>query len=308
MTKQLWCYDLESFPNLFLLGFKNPKTGEVRIFEISTRKNNSISARRFLRERVSKLVAFNSTNYDAILLDYFLKTKTTNPKKFNELSVRTINGNSSNHNPILPHLDLFKVLHFDNKNKRTSLKYCEFGLKMPVVQDLPYSFDRDLTNGQIQKVVEYLHHDLAATERLYLEYRDKIYLRAVIQKEYGLRCMNWSDSKIGEKLLLKLYCEETGDDPEIITAQRTDFRTVRINDMLPDYLDFKVPEFKKAFEEVRTVTLSKGNWSLAHVFYFNDIKYTIGLGGIHSTDRGIWKASKELLLHDEDVGKHSCPQ
>jgi len=120
--------------------------------------------------------------------------------------------------------------------------------------------------------------------------------------------MNWSDSKIGEKLLLKLYCEETGDDPEIITAQRTDFRTVRINDMLPDYLDFKVPEFKKAFEEVRTVTLSKGNWSLAHVFYFNDIKYTIGLGGIHSTDRGIWKASKELLLHDEDVGKHSCPQ
>jgi hypothetical protein len=301
--KKLWCYDLEVFKNLFLLGFRCPRTGETRIFEISSRKNNAISARRFLKKEVSSLVGFNTTNYDSILLDYFIKTTVSANSKFYALSQKAVSGYAGrNENPVIPHLDLFKVLHFDNPNKRTSLKYCEFGLNMPVVQDLPYAFDKELSYKQIKHVVEYLDHDLDATEALYKEYLNKIYLRGVFQKEYGLRCRNWSDSKIGEKLLLHFYCQQTGDDPDIINAQRTNMFDLELNTVLSDYLEFKNPIFKSVYEQIKNTTLTPNNWKLKIKFEFNDLHYVVGLGGIHSSDRGIWKATEDLLIDDRDVG------
>jgi len=49
----------------------------------------------------------------------------------------------SNH--IVPQIDLFKIHHFDNNSKRTSLKKLEFNMRSEKIQDLPYQVGSTLT-------------------------------------------------------------------------------------------------------------------------------------------------------------------
>lgn len=300
--KENYVYDLEVYPNYTAWGFMNIATKEVRIFEISSRTNNAISLHRFLRQNVKGLIGFNNLNYDSRLIDSFLRTKRANNSWYYRLSQNYVNSSFANPKPLIPQLDLFKILHFDNRAKRTSLKYCEFGLGMKNIQDLPYPFDSTLTSEQMDEVNKYLLNDLKATYKLYEEYKDKIYLRSVLEREYGLPCTNWSDSKIGEELLLSLYCKASGEDPEEISKKRTTYSDTLVKDLLPKYLSFSVPEFKTAYEWMSKQTLTEDNWSLEYKFEHNSIEYVLGLGGIHSSDSGIWRTSDTLLIHDEDVG------
>jgi hypothetical protein len=301
--KRVWSYDLESYPNCFLAGFYNPKSGKHRIFEISDRMNNSISLYRFLTTKVSGLIGFNNLSYDSHLINYFLRTKVKDPKRYYNISQRVIATKYSvDRNPLIPQLDYFKILHFDNKAKRTSLKYCEFGLRMKNVQDLPYDFRKNLRNAQIDYLRDYLIHDLEATTKLAEVYADKTYLRKQMKSKFGIECKNFSDSKLGEELLLKLYCDITKEDPDIISKQRTYIDKLEIKDILSPYLHFENDILKGVYEQVKNTVLTKNNWQLEIKFDFNDQHYKVGLGGIHSSDRGIWKATKDLLIDDRDVG------
>ena len=64
MNKQLFVFDLETYPNFFLAVFKNIVTKEYNYFEISDRKSDQISLKKFLNEQVKGLIGFNNLNFD----------------------------------------------------------------------------------------------------------------------------------------------------------------------------------------------------------------------------------------------------
>lgn len=299
--KKIYVYDLEVFKQCFLAGFINPKTGEKKIFEISTRKNNATSLYRFLRDRVKGLVGFNNLSYDNTLINYFVRTKITNPLKYYELSQKIINDNLRAAPQLIPQLDIYKVNHWDNRAKITSLKAAEARMNFYNVADLPYPFDKDLTPREIQKVVEYLHNDLEATLELYKLYKNKYYLRNEIKKKYKLKCDNWSDSKIGEQLLLKLYCEKTNSDPDLVRNLRTNRKEIIVSDIIFPYIEFKTSQLQELLETIKSEVITDTKGGFKHVFDYGGITTHLAQGGIHAAKPGIYKTTKEKIVLDLDV-------
>ena len=50
---------------------------------------------------------------------------------------------------IFPQIDLFKIHHFDNKAKSTSLKMLEFNMKSHNIEDLPFPVGHALTEAEM---------------------------------------------------------------------------------------------------------------------------------------------------------------
>src|SRR5690606_37685331 len=98
--------------------------------------------------------------------------------------------------------DLFKINHFDNKAKMTSLKLLEFNLRLKNLQALPYRFDKELTEQEIFDVIAYNDNDVDATELVYNETKFEIDLRDKMSPKYGIDFTNFNSTKMGEHILI----------------------------------------------------------------------------------------------------------
>jgi hypothetical protein len=55
-------------------------------------------------------------------------------------------------------LDLLKMNHYDNPNRRTSLKDLEFNMNMTKIDAFELDFDKDLNVSDFDKLLEYNKH------------------------------------------------------------------------------------------------------------------------------------------------------
>ena len=295
-----WVYDIEIFKNVVLFGFISLDGKEQKIYEFSSRYNHHIPLHRFLTHKVSLLIGFNNLSYDNQIINYFLRTGIHVPKRYYEVSQKVINSYGSGTTELIPQIDLFKIGHFDRF--KVSLKYCELGMRSEVVADLPYPFDSELDDKQIIKLRKYLGNDLSETLKLYNHFKDKIYLRHQIQKKYGLDCMNWSDSKLGEELLLKLYCEKTGRNPDIVSKLKSRRSGINLGSLILPYVQFSDPVLCDLVEELHTTTVKKTKGEFKKIFNYAGIETHVGLGGIHASKSGIFKSTETHKILDIDVG------
>ena len=297
----IWVYDIETYRNCFLVGFKNIKTGEYRIFEISDRKNQTIALYNFLTQEVNLLIGFNNLTFDYPVIHSLLLYKRSNPNYYYNLAQARIKSNRMHGNPLIPQLDMYRILHYNNKARRTSLKWCEFGLKLPNVADLPFEYFKKLENSEKDTLIEYLRHDLDATEALFTTFQDKIYIRNVLKREYGLDCLNSSDSTIGEQLILKFYLDYTGKSYEDVINLRTNRQEIPVKNIIFPYVKFKTKFFKDILKEVKDVIIrdTRNGFSLA--FDYNDLEYHLKQGGIHASRTGKFISNDEYFIFDLDV-------
>lgn len=117
--------DIECYPNFFLIVFKDYKTKQFDCFEISDRINELLELREYLyNHRNTTLVGFNFDGYDyPVLHDSVLKYDSLTPYQIKNISDKVINTKYSSirqKERLLTYIDLFKVWHYDNKNKATS--------------------------------------------------------------------------------------------------------------------------------------------------------------------------------------------
>jgi hypothetical protein len=120
----------------------------------------------------------------------------------------------------LKQIDLFRIWHFDNKHRRISLKRLEFEMDLENIEEMPINHNKEeMTDEELRLTTEYCINDVEATYQFYLVtigetehplYKgdNKIELREDIETEFGISCINYSDSKIGDEIIKKYYCEE----------------------------------------------------------------------------------------------------
>jgi len=68
-----WCYDLELYPNVFTCTFRCTVTSDLRVYEISERRNDVELLRAFifwLADCGHRGVGFNNCAYDYMILHY----------------------------------------------------------------------------------------------------------------------------------------------------------------------------------------------------------------------------------------------
>ena len=125
-----WVYDCESYPNFFLLCAKNPFTRERKTFQVSMLADERFELANWLMNDVVAMIGFNNLFYDSPVL-YYMITKCMQMRgreltlaifKFGDNKIKNQGRFQKNGTPLKKQFDLFKINHFDNKAKMTSLK------------------------------------------------------------------------------------------------------------------------------------------------------------------------------------------
>lgn len=300
----VWVYDIEIYPNIFLLVFYNKETKEKLIFEISDRKDDEERLRTFLKTKPS-CIGFNNINYDypVIHRGVLLNPNKINPEEIFKISSDVINSEYSSiwDNKILvPQLDLFKIWHYDNKNKSTSLKWLEFAMRSHDVRDLPYPVGSYLTHDEMDNLISYCIHDVMETYKFYTKSLKHIEIRKFYSRYEGINLMNASEIKISKEIFSKHLAKEMGKTINEVKQLRTHVHSANIKDVIFDYIKFEDPINIQTLERFKQSIYSPYNKIEFSVPYKNVIR-EYAEGGLHSFGKaGIYESDDEHILLDLD--------
>lgn len=260
-----WIYDIETYPNVFTFSVIRADGKFAMTFEVSARKNQVdriFACVDYIKEQDDFMVGFNNNNFDYPVMHKLLKLRDGKmPVKGETIAKRvyhyaqeqidSMKGEFAN--TIKPEerhckqIDLFKIHHFDNKARMTSLKMLEFNMRSHNIEDLPYPVGMELSNEQIDVLMQYNAHDVKMTLDFYNHSITQVEFREQLTAKYKRDFMNHNDTKIGkdyfimelEKLRIPVY--KIIDGKRKINQTKRD--VIRIKDCLFSYYDFQRPEF-----------------------------------------------------------------
>jgi hypothetical protein len=325
-------YDIEIYPNLFLVCTKNCADLSTNYFEISPREDKRVELLSYIGDK--RLFGFNNLNYDAKMLERFQKNLHLKGKDLVKMlkqhSDKLITDEKYNkfQKAIdLPNVDLFLMHHFDNDAKRTSLKQLEFVFEMENIQELPFEHNTILTENQIETVIQYCFNDVEATYLLYKYSKEAIELRESLSKEYNINMMSWNSPKIGEKSFAFKLAKEIGSHK---LTKKTYRDTINLGDIIFPYVEFETEGFQnllkyfkqkvitntyKVFTEIpfEELSLIEGHYNLHKTkgvqrnlnILYQDIEFVFGTGGLHAcTKPGIYTSDDDYTIIDIDVSSY----
>lgn len=269
-------FDLETYPNIFTCCIADMQERKIKVFEVSTRKDQREQMFEYLRNvRRQKgwLVGFNNLGFDEPVLQYFLKNKEVTVKELYDHAMKVIQSGYGDNkwqyqvrdkDRLLHQLDLFKLNHYDNKAKATSLKMIEFNGRANNIEDLPFPVGTYLTHQQMDMLIKYNTHDVKETIKFFESNMKNIDFRIDLGKKYGFNAMNWNDSKIGSEYFIMelekagIKCYDSQGKP-----RKTKRTYVDLVDCIFPYVKFERPEFNAILEWLRKqrITETKGVFS-----------------------------------------------
>lgn len=308
-----WVYDVETISNFFSYVAINKNTKEIFRAIIWNNINHLPELYAHL-SKVNGLIGYNNLKFDYPILhhilnrevfyidksadeiskDIYKKAQETIQEEYSEIRETEVK---------IPQLDLFRIWHFDNKAKITSLKKLEINMEFENVQDMPIHHSETITSmEQVKEILIYNKNDVEATLNFYEKTKDKIELRNSLSELYGINCLNYSDSKIGEQLMLNLYCQATGKSISAVRKQRTKRKNFKFSECIPQYINFNTPEFNNLLEYLKGIEVETLKESFAYTFEYNDFEFDLGTGGIHGCIKaGVYEEEDDYVQVDADI-------
>jgi len=272
-----YVYDLESFPNIFTMTVK--QGGSIWQFEISHRRNDIdliIQFLTYLRNNQGRMVGFNNLRYDYPLLHFVINNRASAELAYDKCA-QLINSEDKfahiirDDNQYVPQLDLFKIHHFDNKAKRTSLKSLEFKMRSTTIQELPFPPGTWLTEPQMDILLKYNLHDVLETEKFLKFSENEIKFRESLNRR---RWVNYNDVKIGTEYFRE-ELEKTNPGCTRRFPDGTEQNHIPLSNVILPYIQFKTPQLRAIREQFKTAQ----NINIC----LGDFKLRLGEGGIHGS-------------------------
>ena len=321
------CYDIECLSNLFTYTGYCRQTKDYHQFVIHSSRNDYIAFIAHLRrEKDMVMIGFNNDSYDYPILHHlinhydeyqFLSGYELSQKIYTKSQeiIATQFSAVAEWNKHIKQIDLFKIWHFDNVAKATSLKNLEVAMNLPLVADMPFDHTEWIDASQIAAVLEYNKNDVYATN-VFLDItqgdtelsnykgKNKLYLRYLIKHKYKIDCINYNDIKLGTELILKLYCDKFGFNMKEVRKARSYRPLIKLDDCIPAWCDLRTKPFLGLVEKFRSThihdAILKGVF--AHSVIYNQTKIDFGAGGAHASIKaGVYDTDDYYMILDVDV-------
>jgi hypothetical protein len=318
-TNDVIAYDIETYPNVFTLYAVSVDKKREWYFEVSDQCNDVAEVVTFLltcgRCNVN-LVGYNNLGFDYPVVHWVINNcdAAIDANMIYNYAMAVIRDSFAYtvwpDDRLVHQIDLYKINHFDNKARATSLKVLEFNMRMDNIEDLPFPVGTMLSPQQIEVLKEYNRHDVMATVDFYHHTLKKIKFRAELTHKYQKDFMNHNDTKIGKDYFI-MELEKRGIECyEKVNGRRQPRQTVRdvipLSDIILPCIQFSQSEFNRSLNWFKSqrITETKG--------VFTDVSCTVrgfqfdfGTGGIHgSIESARVEADEENTIIDIDVASY----
>lgn len=300
--------DTEAYRNFWYLGIKRKEDGRRVGFEFSDRADFDRDRVRYILKR-NQSIGFNSLSYDLPMIYMALDGASNSDLK--DASDRLIQNDIPAWRaaeaigtiiPKIDHIDLFET----NPSVRRGLKKLNGSMHAIRLQELPFEHTKVLTHSEMDALIEYCQlGDLDGTEMLFDLMVEAIALRASLtdlHKTVDLRSK--SDAQVGETLI-----KSEAEKRQNKRIKRQDYSRASFRYDVPVWLQFKTPYMQEVLEAIREtdIPVVDGKVQFPKSFekfniVFDGMKYSLGLGGLHSTEqkRAVYSDDENALI-DADV-------
>lgn len=332
--KIVYVYDIEVFPNVFHCTVKNTETGELHKFEISCRRNQLDELVNFfhtvntdytfgdlyttkIQLNTDKLFCgYNNLHYDNpiinYIIDYYIIMKCKGyidicRSIFNLSKVITTSSEDDirawSKWKYMICFDSFDILTMLYSNKlRVGLKEIQVTMQYKNVQEFVADWQADLPENQIDSMIEYNINDVNSTEELLNRCKKDVDLRLAIEDEYGVRVLSKDGVNIGMKILTQKYLEKTGQTWYDIKDLRSPMDVIPLSKVILPFIKYDSPILQKVLDDMKGQIVSPGRKGYENKFIFEGLRYSVGVGGIHSVnDPEIVIPKEDEMLIDIDV-------
>lgn len=324
--KIVYVYDIEVFQNIFHCSVKNTETNNIYKFEISERKNQLRELVKFFKQ-VDKYITwgdyyttninipanvifcgYNNLHYDNPIINYIIEYEdklmqynipTICSSIFN-LS-KTITTSSEDNIDAWKHwkyqiwFDTFDILTMLYSNKlRVGLKEIQVTMQYPNVQEFVCDWTKPLPLEDFDSMIDYNINDIESTSELLNRCKKDVDLRIAIEDEYGVRVLSKDGVNIGMKILTQKYLEKTGLTWWDIKDLRSPMSVIPLKDVILPFIKYDSPILQRVLEDMKNQIVSPGRKGYENKFVFNNLRYSVGVGGIHSVN------SPEIIIPRDD--------
>lgn len=333
MSKELpvLCYDIETMQELFLVVCMIPGKTPKK-FEVSKFKNQLDGFMKYIDTHKNYYwVGYNNLRFDSQVVEWIIR----NYENWHELSGLEICAkiaqkaqdviHDANYDVFpeyreyeltLKQIDLFKINHYDNKNRRVSLKRLEFEMDLENIEEMPIHHTKtNMTREEVIQSIEYCFNDVDATYEFYrittgdcehplYKGNDQIELRQNIEEEFGIPCLNYSDSKIGDEMIKKFYCQEKGIEYKELPRKGFFRKSIDVKKCIAHYVKFETPQLKEFLTRIKNMKMGMNDEFVEEISFYGKT-YTFAKGGLHSVNTPeIFEANDDYEIIDWDVSSY----
>jgi hypothetical protein len=315
--------DYETLSNCFLGVFEHYKTDEVKVFTIGKLRNDLDKLLDFFDDNIQWNqwhISFNGLAFDGQITEYILRNRDALIELDGEVVAKRIYAKAqdcinrmsqgefqeySEKNMSIKQIDIFKLNHWDNPAKSSSLKWIQCSMNWHNVQDMPIEHTASIeTVPQLQEIAKYCRNDVSSTKRVMQLCAKEIKLRRDLTEEYNIRLFSASEPRISKELFLYFLEKRTGISKYDLKQLRTYRREIHVRDILLPYLNFDgVPVFEELLRNFQDLVINGNNTKGAFSYSVNyrGVKTDFGLGGVHGAKRGIYIPDDHMTIMSSDV-------
>lgn len=313
-------YDIEILLNYFCYSDIEIRTGKVNSFEVYDEQSNDFKALMIHLRRLKCQVGYNNVNFDYPILHFlfehekFLERLSADALirqiyDFTQQLIQRMNNRETRFStPIaewnvkIPQVDLYRIHHFDNIARRTSLKDLEIAMNWHRVQDMPYSFDMAVSRTESLDIKEYNVNDILATFEFFKKSQSEIKLRIDLSQEYKLNLTNANDPKLGSEIFCKIIAEAKNIPIRELKKMRTIRDSIKLKDCILPNIGFDNPEFNELLKYFKGITIKQTRKAFEKQVEYKGFIYVYGTGGIHGCIKpGVYGAREGEIILDIDV-------
>jgi hypothetical protein len=201
------------------------------------------------------------------------------------------------------YFESFDLLTMLYSNKlRVGLKEMQVTMQYKNVQEFVCDWRADLPEKEIDSMIEYNINDVNSTEELLNRCKKDVDLRIAIEDEYKVRVLSKDGVNIGMKILTQKYLEKTGQTWWDIKDLRSPMSVIPLKDVILPFIKYDSPILQKVLSDMKQQIVSPGRKGYENKFLFEGLRYSVGVGGIHSVnDPEIIIPKEDEMLIDIDV-------
>ena len=321
MSQTHYVMDYETLANCFIGVFEKHATVDREIFIVWKHRNDIQKLISFLEENVKNNqwhISFNGLAFDAQLTHYILEHKDTFAKMDGEKLGRILYQKAQDvitckdRGEFLPYspnkmkikqIDLFKMNHWDNPAKSSSLKWIQYSMDWYNIEEMPIHHTTEITsNAQIQTILDYCINDVRSTKEIMYLSSDQIMLRKNLTNEYKINLYSASEPRISKELFALFLSKKLGMKISEVKQMRTPRSHIVLADCILPYISFDTMEMQSlhSFMKKQIVTETKG--ALEYKIHYKGVDTYYGLGGIHGAAKsGVYEAKPGWTIMTSDV-------